>query len=290
MNPDWAVPVQLGVQLAHASVQQIAHAAGIDLLHIKGPATHPQLLPIEPNGTGRLKRISTDADVLVRPGREDELVGLLQAHGWRVVTTFTDGSAFHHASSLWHEYLGYVDVHRKFPGFGAEASVVFEALWSDRISLEIAHQPCPAPCLTAQRLILILHTARGGRTDDLRLAWHCATEQERREVQNLVARLKAEVAFGVALGDFESGRHAAEYDLWRLYATGAQGDRWAEWGARLRAAPGLRGKLRELGVMLRVSRGHLEMELGHRPSRREMLWAFGRRIQRAVSSLGVRLR
>lgn len=219
-----AVPITVGVQLGHAAVQLVCERAGIDALHIKGPAVDP-----------RLERpcASTDADVLVRPGQQDRLIAELVRHGWRVVTGFEDGSAFHHAAALWHTYLGYVDVHRIFPGFEVPASEAFDILWADRGQTEIAHRDCSVPSLTAQRVMLVLHTARGGRGTDLERAWHDATQAERDEMAVLVDRLQARVAFDIALGRLDTNLDAASHDLWQLYATGRQSDRWAEWGGSL---------------------------------------------------------
>ncbi len=37
------VPLPVRVELAHAAVQVLAEQAGVDVLHIKGPAVHPGL-------------------------------------------------------------------------------------------------------------------------------------------------------------------------------------------------------------------------------------------------------
>ena len=37
------VPLPVRVELAHAAVQVLADRAGVDVLHIKGPAVHPGL-------------------------------------------------------------------------------------------------------------------------------------------------------------------------------------------------------------------------------------------------------
>lgn len=265
-------------------MQFISDQAGIDVLHIKGPAIDPSLTYWDDAQQHR-PRYSTDADVLVRPGHEAALIRQLVNHGWRPITSFEDGSAFHHASSLWHSYLGYVDLHREFPGFEADPEVVFDRLWTDRRPMQIANWTCQTPSLIAQRVILILHTARGGRESDLERAWHAASASEREQMWALVDQTDAEVAFGVALGDLDSNRDRPTHELWELYATGRSDDRWAEWIARLRAARGPGEKVRELGAMLRLNRGHLEMDLGHPPSRREIVVASLRRYARAVSAL-----
>ena len=52
------VPLEVRIGFAHASVQWIADRCGADLLHVKGAALDPTLVP---------DRGFSDADVLVRP-------------------------------------------------------------------------------------------------------------------------------------------------------------------------------------------------------------------------------
>ena len=58
------VPIHIRVHLTHALLQHVADAEGIRLLHVKGPAVHPDLLLRDGDGEP-LPRHSTDADVLV---------------------------------------------------------------------------------------------------------------------------------------------------------------------------------------------------------------------------------
>ena len=286
------IPVWYCVQLGHAAAQWVAHEAGIDILHIKGAAIDPTLrspeqerpvdgLAEEPWGP----RGSTDADVLVRPDQAPALLDALISRGWRVVTDFETGSAFRHASSLWHPHLGHLDVHRHFPGIGLDAEKAFELMWADRHTIEIAHRTCDVPSVAAQRVLLLLHTARGGRLSDREWAWERADALQRREAEALVATLRAEVAFAAAMGGLDRFADAPEHDLWALYSSSRDLPRWAEWRARFRAARGVRGKAGVLASMLRVNRGHLEMELGRQPSRRDLRRASWRRIGRALSGV-----
>lgn len=285
------IPVWYCVQLGHAAVQWVAERAGIDILHIKGAAIDSSLRPPEPAGsvdghTGApwRPRGSTDADVLVRPSQAPALLDALIARGWRVVTDFETGSAFRHASSLWHPHLGHLDVHRHFPGIGLLPAEAFELLWANRHTTQIAHRTCGVPSVAAQRVLLLLHTARGGRDSDREWAWERADPVQRQEVEALVAALRAEVAFAAALGGLERFLDAPEHDLWALYSSSRDIPRWAEWRARFKAARGVRAKGGVLASMLRVNRGHLEMELGHQPSRGDLWRAAWRRVGRAVRS------
>lgn len=292
MTDPAGMPIWYGAQLGHAAVQWLADAQGFDVLHIKGAAVDQSLLSVSPPGSGELAgegqpqpRNSTDADILVRPTQAQELVATMLEQGWRVITDFETGSAFQHAASLWQPYLGYVDVHRRFPGIGLDPEEAFDVLWAGRGTSEIAHRRCQVPSLAAQRVLLLLHTARGGRASDKERAWDDAEPEERLAAEALVARLKAEVAFAAATGGLDRYADAPDHDLWELYSTRRQADRLAELRARLKAAGTVRAKARLLVTMLRVNRGHLEMELGHQPSRRELLWAARRRVRRAIDGL-----
>ena len=132
-----AVPIDLQarVQLAHAAVQALAEEHGVDLLHVKGPALHASL--------SRPDRVSSDADVLVRPTQVTAFTDHLRAHGWRLVTDFANGSAFEHAANYHHGHWGYVDVHRVFPGITVEPDAAFELLWSERIADPDRAPPVP---------------------------------------------------------------------------------------------------------------------------------------------------
>lgn len=69
--------------------------------------------------------------------------GRARRAGWSTVTTFETGSAFEHAASLWHTALGWVDVHRIFPGITADPDAAFDELWRDRS--EALSPTAPAP-------------------------------------------------------------------------------------------------------------------------------------------------
>lgn len=190
------VPVALRVHLAHATVQAVADACGAHLLHIKGPATDPSLRP-ESGGVDEAgaflhpPRASTDADVLVRPDEVTRFVRALTEHGWRILASFRTGSAFEHAATLWHDELGFVDVHRHFPGIERDPWDAFDLMWRSRHSVQIAHRTCSVPSVEHQRLLLLLHAARtGGPTSPIAHAlWGDASEPVRQNVRR-VAGLK----------------------------------------------------------------------------------------------------
>lgn len=208
------VPVLLRVHLAHATVQAIADEAGVDVLHIKGPAVAPSL---RPEG-----RASVDADVLVRPAQLASLQAGLQRHGWQQVTKLRSGGLVEHSTNWYHPELGQLDVHVRFPGIQVEAGRAFDVLWRGRGTQQIAHRACVVPGVVAHRLILLLHAARDLEryASDVDLAWEQASEDERTQLKRLAQEMRAEVALAAATGRLEAYRDRPEYALWRLYSDG----------------------------------------------------------------------
>lgn len=286
------VPVALRVHLAHATVQAVADACGAQLLHIKGPATDPSLRP----GSGGVDeggaplhppRASTDADVLVRPDEVTRFVRALTEHGWRILASFRTGSAFEHAATLWHDELGFVDVHRHFPGIERDPWDAFDLMWRSRHSVEIAHRACSVPSVEHQRLLLLLHAARtGGPTSPMAQAlWAEAAEPVRQNVRQVAGLMHAEVALAAATGDLDDFAEHPSYALWRAYSTGDKVDRLTEWRARLLAAPTLLARLGLLGRALLVNRDHLAMSLLREPTTAEVAAEYLHRIRRGASEL-----
>lgn len=262
--------------LAHAAVQRVADARGLDVLHIKGHAVDPSL-----RWPGR---VGTDVDVLVRPRHVDSLLAGLLESGWAWYTDFESGSAFEHAATLVHETWGYVDLHRYFPGIGAPAPAAFDTLWNDRSVANLAGVACPVPNITAQILVLVLHAAplanrmRGGR--DIQAAFDAADRARQAAVLELVEELRAEVAFAAAVGGLDQYRDRPEYAFWRIQAEG--GTRIEEWRARVAAAPSLRAKAHLVLRAPLVNTAHLAHVLGRPPTRWEIVKEFGARPVRGV--------
>jgi hypothetical protein len=275
-----AAPIAARVHLAHAVVQKLADDNAIDLLHLKGPAVLP--------GLRAEGRHSSDVDVLVRPSHLARLAAALESVGWEKRTDFATGSVFAHAANWWHDDWGWVDVHVHWPGVMVDAEQAFDVFARTRVLLPIAHRDCPVPDRTAQRLILVLHSARSGGTSDVDHAWAAADPGEQDEVRKLAAELDAEVALAAGIGELELHRHHPTYRLWKHFAEG--GSRADEWRARLAAATGLRAKARLATAALRVNRDHLRMELGRPPTREELRERQRLRLRRAVDELGKRVR
>lgn len=276
------VPIHIRVHLTHALLQHVADAEGIRLLHVKGPAVHPDLLLRDGDGEP-LPRHSTDADVLVQPDRAKDLVRAIRAVGARQVNTFRTGSPFEHASTVWFDRLGYADIHRFFPGIGLRPTDAFELMWGERQDTEIAHRRVSVPSQLMQRMILLLHAARSGSPDspDKLRAWNDATDAERAALRDLARALDAEVALAAAIGELDQHITAPEYELWHQFSRNPTHTRTDEWRARIKAA---RSPLHRMSLALRatqVNTDRLAMDLGHEPSRAEIRAAWVGRIRRA---------
>lgn len=145
--------------LGHAWAQRVADEIGVRILMIKGPV--PALHGLRP------RRVSGDVDVLVEPAGFDRFVSALEDAGWRErPATFASARFTLHSRSLIRDtWPCDIDVHSCFPGFLADPTVVFEALWARRVQVDLAHQSCDAPDRLGSALILALHCLRGGSTD-----------------------------------------------------------------------------------------------------------------------------
>lgn len=273
------MPTYLRVRLTHAAVQVMAEDAGVRVLHVKGPALDERLLQRAASDGSALPRHSTDADIIVEPRGASRLIDEMGRHGFEVVTSFSTGSAFEHAASLWSDTLGWADVHRTFPGLGVDPAVAFEALWRDRSSASLAGWDCPVPSLTAQRLLLLLHAARTGGegNSDVVPAWRNATDEDRDAVRDLAVELHADIGLAAATGTLDDFQSHPEYELWLLFSGRSHG-RLAEWRARVKAAPTRTARLRLVVRSMMVNTDAMSMQLHRRPTRTEIVREFGHRF------------
>ncbi|MFN2347667.1 MAG: nucleotidyltransferase family protein, partial [Dermatophilaceae bacterium] len=181
------------VEFAHAVAQVIAEDHAVDLLHIKGPALDASLRRVSAPGGVTSMRQSVDADVLVRPSHVTRLSQALLDHGWRRYFDFADGSAFGHAATWGNDRVGFLDVHRYFPGIELVAEGAFQLLWEQRSTHSIAGIVCDVPSVTAQRLIMIIHAARGRglrSATDIDAAWRDTAEADREDIEELASELQ----------------------------------------------------------------------------------------------------
>lgn len=273
-------PVAARVHLAHAVVQKLADDAGIDLLHLKGPAVLPGL-----RAPGKQ---SSDVDVLVRPSHLERLVDALESVGFEQRTDFATGSVFAHAANWWHDDWGWVDVHHTWPGVMVGAEEAYDVLSRNQVVHQIAHRDCLVPSRTAQRLILVLHAARSATGVHVDHAWAGATPAEQDDVRALAAELRAQVALAAGIGELDQHRGDPTYALWHHFLHG--GTRVELWRARLAAAPTLRAKADLISEATRVNRDHLRMELGRPPTRADLRARQRQRVRKAVGELAQRVR
>ncbi|MGY5318312.1 nucleotidyltransferase family protein [Neomicrococcus lactis] len=253
--PTVEIPQATRVRIAHALVAVIARENHIDVLHVKGYAA--------PDGLYHEGRLSTDADVLVRPHQANALVQCLHGNGWRTVTSFESGSIFKHAAALWHDMWGYVDVHRSFPGFTIEPTRAFDLLWGNIDQKLIGNQLCNVPSRLDHALIIAIHASRDptrGHSDTEFVLE--AISMEKHELRDRASLFGAMTPYAIATNDEIGLREAQEspdFRLWKSLASGA--GRLELFLARIHAAPSMKEKVRITIGSLFVNRDHLQMRL-----------------------------
>ena len=272
------LPLDARIRLAHAVVQAIADDAGIDVLHIKGYAVDP--------GLYREGRSSTDVDVLARPHEAQALLDALRRHDWEVRTSFETGSHFAHAAVAWHEYWGWVDVHRHMPGLEIPPADAFERLWAGRKTVAIGGAACQVPLAEHQTLLILVHDARrpGTVNPDAQHLIDTLDAKMRARLEAEAAAFDAHLALAAATGRLDDHRDDPNYPVWATIRHG--GDRAELLLARLRAARGPRAKLRLLAGAAVPNRDHLRMALGREPRMRDYIGDVGTRLRALVRGLG----
>jgi frataxin-like iron-binding protein CyaY len=265
------------IQLAHALIEHLAVAAGIDLLHIKGYAAHASLY--------EEGRVSSDVDLLVRPRDAARLADVLLADGWEAVTSFRTGSVFQHAMTLWNEQWGHVDVHRSFPGVGLEPEPFFELLWAHRDTTLIAGRPCRVPGLQHQALLIVLHAARDPHrgASDVDFVGKALGREEWERLEVLAEEVGASITLAAATGGLAAWQGHPDHDIWRVASRG--GTRVELFRARWRASRSGRERWALLRGLLVVNRDHLRMKLLREPRPADYAVELRERVREAVRSL-----
>lgn len=285
------LPLRTTVAFAHAAVQVVAEEAGIDLLHIKGPAVDSEAASFRGDGQ-RAPRPSIDADVLVRPSQVRHLMEALSDHGWTLLYDFPDGSPFEHAATLGRAGIANVDVHRLFPGIEIDPEVAFERLWIDRRETRIGSYPVSVPSLASQRLILILHAARGrsgAQMASVRAAWNGTSQTDRAAIEALAGEIRAVVALAAGTGNLDTVAGERSHRLWLALSQGER-SQIAMWRARVGASTSRRAALRTAIHLLVPKRQRLAQRLGRPPTRREMASAYLIRLRRGVLAISNAIR
>lgn len=276
------LPLHVRVKMTHAMIAVLARENDVDILHIKGHAA--------PDDFYREGRSSSDADVLVRPAQADAFVKLLNAHGWKTVTSFQTGSIFRHAAALWHQTWGYVDVHRSFPGFTLPDETAFAELWNGHNTKIIANQQCNVPARLDHALIILVHASRDpsrGRTDaDYVID---ALGQETSDVELRAVKFGAETPYAIAVAEHQglaAVQGNPDFRLWSALANGD--DRLELLRGRLEAADGTWSKTKVIFGSLVVNRDHLEMKLERSVRLPDYLAEVRSRVIETVRSLARR--
>lgn len=140
--------------LAHAYAHAVAASVGVRMLSIKGPAAEYHEV--------RGPHVSADADLLIDPAGFGVVVERLRAAGWRERPPMagTEDWSEHSITLIRDGWPCDLDLHDRFPGFLEPAGDVFEALWRDRLPIEVAGRSVDIPSRDGTILIAALHALR----------------------------------------------------------------------------------------------------------------------------------
>ena len=246
-----ARPVQ--VQFSHAVLQDLASVAGVEVLHIKGPAIDLSLAggttaaPTPTRWRGR--RIGhRSGDGAARLGRAPQRGGRFTVRPRHHARAPDVGLRRHPPPLPWR--------HRR-PRGRLRPTV------GPRTTTTIAEIDCTVPSLGDQRTLLVLNAARGGATlsDDLERLWPLPpTSSAPSCASGRPARGRGRPRRGHR--ELHLHRRHTQYavegpDRGRL--------RTEERAARMRAEPSAVGKIRITARAPRVDREQLALNLGHQP-------------------------
>jgi hypothetical protein len=160
-----ALNLSEAVPLLHGVVGEVARALDVRILFIKGPILTAQGL--------RGAHQSVDVDVLVDPARVVDLRRGLETLGWAVRVPSTTARVLPQHSSAYAHPLWpcEIDVHDRFPGFLADPTTTFQALWEHMTTASVAGREVPCPTPVAHVAIAALHVLRNaeapGRREEL---------------------------------------------------------------------------------------------------------------------------
>ena len=215
-------------------VAHVAKNLGVRVLFLKGPVATIQ-------GLRDPGYVSGDVDALCEPGQEQALIDALCSQGWspreqsEAATRFTT-----HSITLVHQdWPCDIDVHSRFPGFLAQPTAVFEALWARRELATLANVQVYGPDYPAQCLVILLHGLRSpslpknqSELEGSRQRFSAMSEDDLAAVFDLVESTgAAEVVYdffadlGVSIA--VAAVPSAEYLRWRLITQPSRAEGWA---------------------------------------------------------------
>ena len=133
---------------------------------------------------------------------------------------------------------------------------------------------------------MLLHAARNGGPEsaDVGPAWTQASRVERRRVQDLAARLNADVALAGATGHLHEYADRPEYDLWRLLG-GPEADVFELWIAFVKAALTPVDRARAILYAVRVKTDRIDLDLQRPGTTIDVLHTQADRLERGASGL-----
>lgn len=226
------------LRLAQAACHEVARAAGVDLLFVKGTVAADQF-PTR-------SKVGSDVDALVRPEQVERYVEALQRAGWVLMRRSSGLDLSNHAIVLEHPVFACtVDVHRFFPGFEAPPEVVFERLWAHRGQVTSAGHDVPVPSVVHHGLLLIVNAARSAGSSEARTIWNAWGSAEHEQAKVAVDLLGAQAAAATQLPDVFG---ASDSRYWQVVADNPTGV--SMWLARLADTRGLAPRLRLVGHAL----------------------------------------
>ncbi|MCJ1694913.1 nucleotidyltransferase family protein [Rathayibacter caricis] len=143
------------VPLAYAYADHLAKSIGARTLAIKGS------IAVE-HGYRDGSNVSSDADVIVDPGRFDDLVELLESRGWKRRREARAPRYFgtHSVSLYKDDWPCDIDVHFRYPGLFADPADAFAVMWERRTVVSVAHRPVTAVDPLLGGIILAVHALR----------------------------------------------------------------------------------------------------------------------------------
>ena len=285
------------VLLAHTLVARAGEESDVRLLFIKGPAAVQQGL--------RKPRSSVDVDALVDPARRHLLMARLAELGWVDEHPYTSPTILpmHSLACRNDAWPCELDIHDRFPGLFAEHQVVFERLWSRRVSIRLAAQEVPVADPAAHVLVLALNCLKeihlSSRASELGQLEEWAREHldeaELRDLSELAGDLRATETcedFLRAIGAPESGRGsltAKERRDWLLLVRPSDTTA-VSWVEELRRLPPSAWP-RYLWYAAWLSEVELRLaEPSLPPGRRALVGARMRRLRRGLRALPAALR
>lgn len=141
--------------LAAAQVAELARRVGVRALLVKG-------FSLEYHGLRKGYPFS-DTDVLVDPDRAEVMSNQLEAAGWveRPVSFLGSVMTKHSRSYIQDCWPNDIDLHVEYPGLLVDSRLAFETLWSRRVEIRLAGQPCWIPDRHASMVMWGLHSLRG---------------------------------------------------------------------------------------------------------------------------------